>query len=125
MISLPWVVGGGGDFNEILCHSEKEGGAAKQGLLMENFRNALKDCGLKDLGFEGPSFTWTNRRSVDQLISERLDRCVGNVEWQQCFSFFSIIYLDFWRSNHRPILLDMFDGVSNFNEQRRFFYKRC
>lgn len=46
---LPWVVVG--DFNEILYSHEKEGGAPRPVGMMQNFRDALVDCGLEDMGF--------------------------------------------------------------------------
>lgn len=50
-----WVVGG--DLNEVMWDSEKCGGMARSFDLMSNFRNALSDCGLRDLGFRGDVFT--------------------------------------------------------------------
>ena len=55
------------------------GGLTLQNSLMENFRESLDVCGLKDLGFSGPRYTWTNRRDPPHTILERLDRCVSNV----------------------------------------------
>ncbi|KAK4834857.1 hypothetical protein QYF36_001441 [Acer negundo] len=54
---------------------------------MENFWSALVDCGLRDLGFLGPKFTWNTRREGTQIIHERLDRCVGSEEWQSRFHY--------------------------------------
>ncbi|KAL9148724.1 hypothetical protein ABFS82_12G060900 [Erythranthe guttata] len=49
---LPWLVGG--DYNEIMCNSEKEGGLPRLPYQIEEFRRCLIDCDLSDLGFEGP-----------------------------------------------------------------------
>lgn len=51
----PWLLGG--DFNEILRSSEKEGGPPRDFEQMEAFRKCLDDCGLIDLNFSGPVFT--------------------------------------------------------------------
>ncbi|KAL0292490.1 UNVERIFIED_CONTAM: putative mitochondrial protein [Sesamum radiatum] len=47
----PWLCAG--DFNEILEHSEKEGGSTRAEWKIRNFRNCLTQCGLHDLGFQG------------------------------------------------------------------------
>ncbi|KAK2634725.1 hypothetical protein Ddye_029517 [Dipteronia dyeriana] len=53
-----------GDLNEFLSELEKEGGS-------ENFRDALDQCGLKDLGFSSPKFTWSKKwaggRGIESL----------------------------------------------------------
>lgn len=54
-LSIPWWVIG--DFNEILNHSEKEGGRKRNENLMCNFRETLEECELFDLGCEGDPFT--------------------------------------------------------------------
>jgi hypothetical protein len=62
-----------GDFNEIVEQSEKQGGVPRRDRQMEQFRNVLKDCGLSDLGFLGPKFTWTNGQQGGNYMQERLD----------------------------------------------------
>lgn len=46
---LPWIVGG--DFNEILTNDEKSGGYDRGPHLITQFREALQDCSLSDVGF--------------------------------------------------------------------------
>ncbi|KAJ1400029.1 Endonuclease/exonuclease/phosphatase superfamily [Sesbania bispinosa] len=64
-----WVVIG--DFNYYLHPEEKHGGALPNERLMSRFRSILLQCGLFDLGFVGPPFTWEWSG-----IKERLDRGV-------------------------------------------------
>lgn len=45
----PWICFG--DFNEIPHQHEKVGAIARSYQQMANFRAAVKDCGLSDLGF--------------------------------------------------------------------------
>ena len=63
-----------GDFNEILPAEEKQGGLDRPDQQMQNFRDALDFCRLKDLGFHGFPFTWCNRRPGNQNVWIRLDR---------------------------------------------------
>ena len=64
--SLPWLCGG--DFNEILQSSEKLGGLPRPTYLMQNFRNAIDDCGLSGIQFKGPHFTWCNGQDRSLFI---------------------------------------------------------
>lgn len=56
-----------GDFNEIVAQSEKVGGRTRSETQMENFRAALRECELQDLGYKGPRLTWRNKRESDAL----------------------------------------------------------
>ncbi|KAL9688925.1 hypothetical protein QQ045_033352 [Rhodiola kirilowii] len=73
---IPWTVIG--DFNEILCSSESEGARARPSWQMDNFRLALDDCNLTDLGYVGYPFTFSNHRVGKVEVKARLDRAVAN-----------------------------------------------
>ena len=60
MSSLPWICAG--DFNEILCFSEKKGENDRTLASLSDFRTAVDECDFVDLGFAGPIFTWNNRK---------------------------------------------------------------
>ena len=47
-----------GDFNKILFQHEKEGGRPGEQCHMQAFSDALVDCNLFDMGYEGDMFTW-------------------------------------------------------------------
>lgn len=49
-----------GDFNEITCLYEKEGGLIWPRVQVVGFQNILADCGLSDLGGRGNKFNWQN-----------------------------------------------------------------
>ena len=40
---------------------------------MDNFVEAINFCGLRDIGFVGPKFTWIYQRVDGIQIRERLD----------------------------------------------------
>ena len=69
-----------GDFNEILPTEEKLGGLDRPEQQMQNYRDALDFCRLKDLGFHGFPFTWCNRRPSNQNVWIRLDKGVATVD---------------------------------------------
>ena len=59
---LPWLVIG--DFNEIRCQAEKEGGVSRPVQQMARFNASINYCGLKEVGFKGPKFTWLYQRGM-------------------------------------------------------------
>jgi hypothetical protein len=96
---LPWVVIG--DFNEILFSYEKEGGNPRPQPYMQNFREALMDCNLEDIGFMREPFTWKRGQ-----LRERLGRAMANGDWIIMHPGAVLQHLEYTRSDHRPILLD-------------------
>ncbi|MCH84360.1 hypothetical protein A2U01_0005192 [Trifolium medium] len=62
-----------GDYNDILDPQEKQGGNARSQNQLSFGRQAIVDCSLLDLGFEGYPFTWSNGREGDDYI-QYLDR---------------------------------------------------
>lgn len=77
-------------FNKILSQEEKWGGWSCLEGQMEEFRNVLSECDLKDLGYTRTNFTWCNRRKGVNKIYERLDRRLANSKWCLMFSESSI-----------------------------------
>jgi hypothetical protein len=95
-----------GDFNEIMFQHEKQGGVLRPHGCMDKFLSALEDCGLGDLGYSGDTFTWQNHsHTAEGYIKERLDRVVGNMDWQLKFPDYEVINGDPRHSDHRPVIL--------------------
>lgn len=98
---LPWVLMG--DFNELVSSSDKNCGSLNGrfgGLCNWINRNAMLD-----LGFVGSCYTWTNNR-----IKERLDRSFCNCSWRTLFPDAFIRHLPRTRSDHCPILLQLYSN---------------
>ena len=75
-----------GDFNDRISDDEKLGGLPVNRTHILAYRNCMDNCGLMDLGFHGPRFTWTNKSLCWQTtIKECLDRGLGNAEWATLF----------------------------------------
>ncbi|KAI7996192.1 hypothetical protein LOK49_LG10G02003 [Camellia lanceoleosa] len=73
---------------------------------MEDFRSAVQDCELVDLGFSGPQFTWSNHRASG-LVKERLDRALGNGAWVNGFPTAKVFHLVRASSDYAPVLVDV------------------
>uniref|UniRef100_A0A803PMU7 Reverse transcriptase domain-containing protein n=1 Tax=Cannabis sativa TaxID=3483 RepID=A0A803PMU7_CANSA len=102
MFSGAWVCGG--DFNEIVNQNEKRGGGTKPAYLMRNFRSAISHCLLKEIHADSDGFTWCNGRTAN-LIFEKLDRILCNSGWNKHFKKNKVSLLNWWNSDHRPLLL--------------------
>ncbi|XP_030930474.1 uncharacterized protein LOC115956154 [Quercus lobata] len=102
--NMLWVIAG--DFNEPLFGDDKFGGRVVSSNRSLLFKECLDDCNMVDLGFSGPRFTWTNRREVQNLIQERIDRFFVNPEWCVLFPEARITDLTRFHSNHCPVLLE-------------------
>ncbi|XP_042969143.1 uncharacterized protein LOC122301839 [Carya illinoinensis] len=103
--NIPWLCFG--DFNEILHNHEKVGGANRPYSQMEAFRISMEWCGLSDLGFVGPKFTWCNNRMGTHFTKERLDRALGNMLWTSMFNENNFNVLVAQTSDHCPLLISL------------------
>ncbi|KAL5547845.1 hypothetical protein UlMin_003076 [Ulmus minor] len=124
---MSWLCGG--DLNEILFGHEKQGGAERGHYLMSNFREALNYCGLADLGFRGPKYTW-NRRMKAGLVQERLDRMLGNSGWLDLFPNSLVHHLSLRGSDHRPLLVEILrveetTNISKIWKRGRFHFEEA
>ena len=95
-----------GDLNDIMCDTETTSLNVNKNR-MRAVNNYVKQCGLFDLGFSGPAYTWTNMRFSSRPIFERLDRCLANADWCVMFPNTNIFNLPIIHSlsDHAPILI--------------------
>lgn len=123
--TLPWMVGG--DFNEILLLSKKRGGSDRCYSSMEQFGEMVANCGLVDLGFSGPIYTWRKNQGGGDNVEERLDRFLASDKWKDLFPIVDVAHLDFFGSDHRVIVASL-DGSSQCAnmgkmKKRRFLFE--
>ncbi|KAL0305061.1 UNVERIFIED_CONTAM: hypothetical protein Sangu_3053800 [Sesamum angustifolium] len=67
---------------------------------MRNFRNALLECDLHDMGYIGDPFMWSNRQLAPFKV-ERLDRACANLGWAHLFPDASVSHLLQTCSDHK------------------------
>ena len=103
-VTLPWVAVG--DFNQVVCQMEKFGGHRINRVKAEEFAVTMHDCNLIDPSFNGPKYTWTNKRKVNPIL-ERLDRGWANPLWFEKYPNSSLWYLTRITSDHSPILIQL------------------
>lgn len=84
---------------------EKMGGNGFDYRQAEKFIEMVDYCGLVDLGFIGPAYTWTNKRQIEHNIRERLDKVLASTEWCDKFPNASVSHLPIINSDNNPILL--------------------
>ncbi|KAL0287262.1 UNVERIFIED_CONTAM: hypothetical protein Scaly_2769400 [Sesamum calycinum] len=116
-----------GDFNQILDQSEKRVGPPRPNWQIQNFRKALENCELVDLGYSGTPLTWCNRHSKPNTIQEHLDRACANLEWSQLFPDTSVRHIPMHSSDHgalsavRPSSRDGLRQLSEWVKRRTKF----
>ncbi|KAK8983247.1 hypothetical protein V6N11_057995 [Hibiscus sabdariffa] len=109
------------DFNEILSLNEKKGGLLRNEWQMQNLRDALGDCELFDLGYNGNWYTWEWGRTSANNIRARLDRGVANSAWDSLFPDYRLDHLPHSFSDHCPLLLDT---CANLGQSQQFWHFR-
>lgn len=109
-----------GDFNEILCQSEKQGGAIRSSSSFTGFQSWVFGCGMIDLEFKGPKFTWNNGQVSGDHIKERLDRAVCNLNFRRAFPRLIAANTEMMISDHCLLLVDFFHRSSSFRRSFKF-----
>ncbi|PQQ13784.1 uncharacterized protein Pyn_00028 [Prunus yedoensis var. nudiflora] len=85
--------------------SDVPGKRRLRGTLMEDFKQAISDCGLFQFDFTGYKFTWSNKRKDAANVQARLDRGFGNLSLLQQWGNFTSHHLVAYSSDHQPILV--------------------
>jgi hypothetical protein len=93
-----------GDLNELMYPQDKSNMNYVNYSRMHSFRSLVKDCGLFDLGFNGPGYTWCNKRYSSKPLYERLDRFLANAEWSNLFPNANIYNLPILQGDHAPVM---------------------
>lgn len=111
-----------GDFNAIMFPLIKECGLSLPDHEFWEFKNLINHCGLIDLGYSGPAYTWFNQRQTQFLIREKLNRAFADSRWRQKFPEANITHLPTINSDHNPILLNL-EKAEKFRKRRSFKFE--
>ncbi|KAL9243847.1 hypothetical protein vseg_017686 [Gypsophila vaccaria] len=118
----PWLVMG--DFNQIESIDDKMGGSQTYTRDMEAFASWMECCGLVDMGFSGPRFTWSDSWDTGRRLMKRLDRAYANTTWRLVFPEALAINLPRRSSDHLPLLMKFEDrGGATYSRENRFKFE--
>jgi hypothetical protein len=90
---------------------------------MDDFRQALANCDLSDLGFSVLPYTYDNDRSGTANVRVRLDRAVADPAWKNFLIDTRVHHLVSSRSDHCPLLVDLRKDVWERRGSRLFRYE--
>ncbi|XP_074265224.1 uncharacterized protein LOC141587646 [Silene latifolia] len=92
---------------------------------MNKFRDAVDECGLRDIPFEGDKFTFDNRQVGDDSRQSRIDRAMCKA-WSELFPYAKLIHLNREWSDHVPIqvVLDKRVKEEDGGRRKRFSFER-
>ena len=74
---------------------------------MQLFRAVTDECGLMDLGFVGPKYTWSKHFESGQSIWEHLDRGLATNNWFLLFPGTKIHHLHCYSSDHLALFINL------------------
>ncbi|XP_061367828.1 uncharacterized protein LOC133310843 [Gastrolobium bilobum] len=78
-------------------------------------QDCLDVCGVSDIGFKGPSYTWKRGN-----LQERIDRACANKEWNTAWPNRFLGHLPFFNLDHKPILVSNYQTTRELNSVKQF-----
>ncbi|XP_028785411.1 uncharacterized protein LOC114741327 [Neltuma alba] len=113
------------DFNDIAEASERVGGGRVNSKRIRWFNDQLKDCGLTDLGFNDPKFTWKGPKLKGcSRMYRRLDRALGNALFMSTFHNYLIKVCSCTKFfDHNPLMLCLDAENLRFRGTKPFRFK--
>lgn len=114
-----------GDFNDLLCSAEKEGGTDRPEGSFTDLRTFFSEGDLFDLQHSGDPLSWRGVRG-DHLVRCRLDRAASNTLWAEAFPTARCQYLEAdLSSDHKPLLSFFDNGVKRRRGIFRYDRRLC
>ena len=95
------------------------GGRVRAEGSFREFNRFIKENELVEIAFEGKPWTWCNQWEGEGEVRERLDRCLGSVNWFQLFAKAVCIHQETEASDHSFLILDT---IPNQRKTKRRFY---
>ncbi|KAL2936773.1 Protein translocase subunit SecA, partial [Bienertia sinuspersici] len=98
-------------------------GVARSGRCMDDFRSAMDDCALRDLGYMGNKFTWQRGLTEETMLRGRLDRFMACDDWCSLFPSNEVCHFPIHRSDHAPIMLQAGKNDEQWRKGRLFKFE--
>ena len=112
---LPWICIG--DYNEVLSQNEFQGYGPRNNWQIMNFRQALMDSNLHDLGYEGFTYTWCHSQTYPNTIRARLDCACATQDFLDIFLESKIKHMHSILADHLPIVFS-FENFIKFSKTK-------
>ncbi|KAK8554232.1 hypothetical protein V6N12_031201 [Hibiscus sabdariffa] len=109
-----------GDSNVVSSQDEKLGGLPFNPTEANSYFKFIDSRGLIDMPILGGAFTWSNQRSDDEEILEKLDRILCSPKWNILFPI-AVAMLDIAvDSGHAPIIIHLQGLKQNYKKEFKF-----
>ncbi|GJU39409.1 reverse transcriptase [Tanacetum coccineum] len=93
-----------GHFNLIGSFNDKVGGSPMNWHQIKEFHDFVASAGIIEIPFSDLKYTWTNKRSGEANIRERIDRDFGNIELCKLCHFHMLLHKPLIGSDHAPLI---------------------
>ncbi|KAK9037233.1 hypothetical protein V6N11_022152 [Hibiscus sabdariffa] len=109
-----------GDSNVVTSQDEKLGGLPFNPNDANSFFDFVDSRGLIDMTISGETFTWSNQRSADEAILEKLDKVLCSPEWNILFPK-AVAMLDIaMGSDHAPVIIHLQGLKKKYKKEFKF-----
>ncbi|GER52284.1 non-LTR reverse transcriptase [Striga asiatica] len=115
-----WIIGG--DWNAIVDLSEKRGGRDKSLADMLSFQNFINQMSMVEVNMQGHKYTWSNNRSHEHFVEEKLDRVFGSLRWSSSHS--STVVLNCYQTASDHSLLVLISELTQIKPKARFIFNK-
>ncbi|XP_030959092.1 uncharacterized protein LOC115981043 [Quercus lobata] len=88
---------------------------------MKNFREAVNQCNLRDIGYPGSNFTWCRRLGARGWIRKRLDRDLASTNWSVMFPNMGLHHVVAFTSDHCMLVLKAHHDKQQRTQRMKLF----
>lgn len=96
----------------------RKGGQPITSYEMADFSEAIESMQVHPLSFTGCFFSWNSKVDGKDRVFNKIDRCLGNLDWMQFFSDVFVRYMEERTSDHSPLYVDL--KVESISSARPF-----
>ncbi|KAF7131646.1 hypothetical protein RHSIM_Rhsim09G0090900 [Rhododendron simsii] len=119
-LALWWTKDVEVDVELVMSVEDKLGGNLPSQNSLSSFHDMISKCGLVDLEFKGPKFTWRNNCIGDNFIMERIDMAFANAKWRELHDQALVFVETAIGSDHNPLLLKTTEALNKVGKPFKF-----
>ena len=72
----------------------------------------MEMCGLYDLKSNGRFFTWNNKQAGKSRVMSKIDRVLGNLQWEEAFPNVEVTFHPEGDFDHTPMKICFFNPIN-------------